>query len=502
MAITRRFLLTSSLTGAGVLVLSACSDPSPAPSPSASPSVTPSRTPTATATTDTGVHPVASRRSQWGKDPYSYGSGSFLTTASTDSSRELLRQPLNDRLFFAGEAVASTDPGTLMGAYSSGLEVAAAVAATASKGERIAVVGAGLAGVTAARALADQGFDVVVVEARGRVGGRISPVTSSDWPIEIQLGVGTLYGDGAATLESVLTNGGVTVLGLDATEAARTSDAPTTPPDSASVVAALAAASAWAQQQSAEVTVDDAVTQSGSGGALSSVPDASGVSDTQRLAYLLDEALPARFGATAKTLSARALPVPLLPTDATLLTAGLGAYITGQLGKLDVLKSSNVTRITYANQGVGLRLVTGESLSADKVIVTVPLGVLQKKRIVFDPALPAATLAAIDDIGMGVQDVLWLRFGERLWSSDATVWAILDEKAVYRLWLNLEPSTGFPILVGLVGGDAARATEKLSDSGAVEAGLASLAPYLDMVPSTASPTPSPSGAAPSATPSP
>src|SRR5579871_3528944 len=39
--------------------------------------------------------------------------------------------------------------------------------------ERIIVVGAGLAGLAAARALRDRGYEVVVLEARKRSGGRI-----------------------------------------------------------------------------------------------------------------------------------------------------------------------------------------------------------------------------------------------------------------------------------------------------------------------------------------
>jgi len=44
----------------------------------------------------------------------------------------------------------------------------------------VAVVGAGLAGLSAARDLADAGLDVLILEARNRVGGRTHSVLETD----------------------------------------------------------------------------------------------------------------------------------------------------------------------------------------------------------------------------------------------------------------------------------------------------------------------------------
>lgn len=486
MSISRRVFLSASVTGAGVLVLAACSDPTPAPSSTRTP--TPTAMPTATGAP--GVKPSAFRRSSWGTDPYAFGSGSVLTDASTDTDRQRIASPLDDKLFFAGEAVAATYPGTLAGARESGLDAARQVAGIASAGERIAVIGAGMAGATAARDLADRGFDVVVVEARHRVGGRIASYESDQWPIDAQLGVATLSGQGAQELEAVLTAGGVTTVPFSASPAARSGAKATPFPATSAVEAALAQASRWADTRSAEYSVDAAVTGSRAGSKLSATADGSGVSNADRLAFLLDEVLPARFGLDPDALSARVLAEASAPGDSQLVTKGFAAYVATLLEDLDVLRGSNVTQIDYGNQGVGLRLVTGESLSADRVISTIPLGVLKQKKIVFEPELPVAKLDAMDRLGVGVQDVLWLRFDQRLWSTDATVWAILDDSATYRLWLNLEPSTGFPILVALIGGDDAIAAEKLSDGDAVAQAMSDVAAYLDVVPATASPTPS------------
>ncbi len=60
------------------------------------------------------------------------------------------------------------------------------------------VIGAGMAGLAAARDLVDAGQDVIVLEARDRIGGRVyTNRTLSDLPVEF--GAEFIHGDVAPT---------------------------------------------------------------------------------------------------------------------------------------------------------------------------------------------------------------------------------------------------------------------------------------------------------------
>jgi monoamine oxidase len=168
--------------------------------------------------------------------------------------------------------------------------------------------------------------------------------------------------------------------------------------------------------------------------------------------------------------------LPEVPTG-RLVLGDFQSIVDELLSGLDVALDTPVTDISYDDEGVSLRLATGESVSADRVVVTVPLGVLKDGGVTFDPPLSFERRTAIAEIGVGVQDSVWLLFEEPFWQTEAVLWVVVGENVPVRTWINLEPLTGHPVLVGLVGGEAAEALAELDDEAAVAAARQSLLPF-------------------------
>ncbi len=72
--------------------------------------------------------PTATAMSRWSWNPMAKGSYSHIPPGGSADAFDLLAEPVADRLFFAGEATSRDHPGTVHGAYLSGLREAERVA--------------------------------------------------------------------------------------------------------------------------------------------------------------------------------------------------------------------------------------------------------------------------------------------------------------------------------------------------------------------------------------
>lgn len=481
----RRTFIAASLSGIAAVTLSSCFGPDPSPTRTPSPSPSPTPIP--------GVpEPTAMRRSKWATDPFARGAFSFDAVGSTPELRNALAEPVGERLVFAGEACSADAPGTIEGARQSGLRAAAHVMRLGDAEDRVAIIGAGVAGLTAARALVEDGFKVVVIEARDRMGGRIHSVDDDEYGGTAEFGA--MFVHDVPALEAEFAAASVDLQPVDPTELVRTVEGEAVDPSPVGWQA-IAAAQEWALGQPADVSLADALAGSGIA-PLSSEPGADGVSAADWLRHAFSSGVAPDTGAPPTRVSAQRFDADHLafgPSDpstssgtSTLIATGpLAEWIDAMAETVEVVLSSVVVRIAYDDERVSLRLDTGESLNVDRVVVTAPLGVLQTDTVEFDPALPLLHQRAISGLGMGVVDTVWLAFEEPFWRADAAAsvapvfLSVVGEIPTVAMWIDAGVARGTdePVLVGIIAAGQARRLEALDDREFRQVVLPGLEPF-------------------------
>ena len=124
-----------------------------------------------------------------------------------------------------------------------------------------------------------------------------------------------------------------------------------------------------------------------------------------------------------------------------------------------------VTSIGHSDKGVEIRFDDDSVVLADRVLVTVPLGVLKAGVITFEPELPGDKLAAISRLGMGVLDRVILEFDEVFWDEDVDLIGYVgDEPGLFIEWDNWARVAGKPIIVGFNAGSVAERIEAMPDN--------------------------------------
>jgi monoamine oxidase len=115
------------------------------------------------------------------------------------------------------------------------------------------------------------------------------------------------------------------------------------------------------------------------------------------------------------------------------------------------------------------------SFSADAVLITVPLGVLKSDSIQFNPPLDSEKQSAIDRLGMGLLNKVYLKFDDVFWDADVDIIGYIGPKRGYFAeWINFYKYTGEPILLGFNASSVADELETLSDSEFIDEAMSAL----------------------------
>jgi monoamine oxidase len=336
--------------------------------------------------------------------------------------------------------------GAALGALASILPGGAARA----QGAPVLVIGAGIAGLAAARALADRGQPVVVIEARARIGGRLD--TRRDWSgLPVDLGASWVHGLRGNPLVRLARDAGVRLAPFagDISHAGAdglSRDDPAALAQSAQALVRQARAEAEAAAR--DMSLADAVRRSAAWRAADG-PLRSAVE------FHASTEIGHEFAADWEDLSAWWYDAADVPRGADALVPDGYDRLASHLARgLDLRLGAPVAAVRATAGGVVADLAGGGAVVGRAAVVTLPLGVLQAGAVRFDPALSPARRAAIGRLGMGLLDKLVLRFARPL--PGVADWLALPG-ARWPSFANLHPATGQAVVIGFQAGAAARA---------------------------------------------
>ncbi|QOG21398.1 MULTISPECIES: flavin monoamine oxidase family protein [Bradyrhizobium] len=334
------------------------------------------------------------------------------------------------------------------------------------RSEHIIIVGAGAAGLMAARALARAGRAVTILEARERCGGRIHPLPASEFGYPADGGAEFVHGEAPVT-RALLGEAGLslqeiagTQWSLDGTKLSREDRRN---PHQAELHAALS-------QLKNDLTVAEFLRRHFAG------------EQYARLRHSIERMVEGYDAADPERASILALREEWMDGGhhaQARIKGGYGALIDFLAAECRrhgaaIRFGSVVSAIEEEGGVLAVRCTSGEVHGCDRVIITVPLPLLR------DIALPAsarAKAAAADDIGFGSVIKIVLRFARPWWrerKQDLADMTFLLSGETIPVWWTRYPDQ-HPVLTGWFGGPRTAELQGLDPQGLINAGIDSLA---------------------------
>ena len=145
---------------------------------------------------------------------------------------------------------------------------------------------------------------------------------------------------------------------------------------------------------------------------------------------------------------------------------GYTPIVSAMSSKLSILHRHIVQKITLSTSGVVVTTKSGK-FEADRVIVTLPLGVLQKGLIEFEPLLPADKERSLERLGMTTLNKIVLQFPKAFWPREPHGFAQLANEDSAQLFFNVHHYHDAPILTYLISASNGREVEAMENADAV-----------------------------------
>lgn len=344
------------------------------------------------------------------------------------------------------------------------------------------VVGAGVAGLTAARLLARAGQRLAVLEARDRLGGRTW--TEREGGRITDLGASWIHG-----IEDSPVAEAAGAFGMRTVEFTVGSFQPDSRPIAYYDPAGRRLSDEAAARFAADIhAVDDELARAIAGAAPgSSYGDAVeralaelawDADRTERAREFLRHRSEEQYGVWIDELDAHGLDDDAVDGDEVVFPEGYDRLATHLAEGLDVRLRHTVHGVRWSREaeGGGVAVFTdrGEWI-ADRAVVTVPVGVLKSGDFAIEPPLPEPVAGALDRLEMNAFEKVFLRFPERFWPEGVYAFRRQGEAARWwHSWYDLTELHGEPTLLTFAAGPCAQAIRDWSDDQVIDSVLAAL----------------------------
>lgn len=333
----------------------------------------------------------------------------------------------------------------------------------------ILIIGAGLAGLAAARKLIAHHYNVHILEARDRIGGRTW--TDDSLGIPFDLGAFMFHGTEGHPLVAIARDLNLTVAGsygFDFGTNQDKIDEPTLISAHHQFYQLMAKAGIYARTLQTDVSLYDAMES------LRNSKDypvlEKGVNDWMHNIFMLRTAIGAKYLSASHWYDKKVD----LGGEEALVISGYKPIIEYLAKEIPISLAKPINRIVGQQNDVQV-YTRDECYTANAVIVTVPLGVLKKKVIEFSPPLPEYKQKAIDSLDVSLSNRIALRFPHAFWSPKQSVLSLFGgDYRSFSLFNNYYPFTKQPILVGFTGGEVAKSLECLGEKELIDKAMSSL----------------------------
>lgn len=325
----------------------------------------------------------------------------------------------------------------------------------------VIVIGAGMAGLAAATQLIKDGNSVILLEGRERIGGRTW--TDHTLGVPVDMGASWIHGVKDNPLTELANRFNATRISTNYDDMAlydadgrELSDAESDKIDR-DFENMMENVYELQEELEGDISLQAAINRS--------------AKSTRNLTYSINTTIEHEYGADVSDLS-------LFEWDQdgeqsggdVIFPKGYEQLVNGLAKGLDIRTKTRVESIDYNDKTVRIGTGQGE-FRCQRVVVTLPLGVLKKGSVRFSPELPSQKQKSISRLNMGVLNKVYLKFPKVFWDKETMIGYVASEKGRWCEWLNVHKFTGQPVLLGFNAGAYGVEIESENDDDIVDGAM-------------------------------